>query len=164
MNLAVQVVSVDIAQSSAEITELLRRSFAGVAEEMGLTHENCPHHVAFMTEERLLAQLRRKDARCFGIRIDSEWVGFVAVAPYHGDYEITRLAVAPGHRHKGYGRALVERACDAAREMGLSEISLGMIDENRLLKKWYEAQGFIPGEPFRPEGAPYTVCGMSRKL
>jgi ribosomal protein S18 acetylase RimI-like enzyme len=158
------VIPVDIVQSCAEITGLLRRSFAGVAEEMGLTRENCPYHVAFMTEERLLAQLGREDARSFGIRVDSEWVGFVAVAPYQGDYEITRLAVAPEHRHIGYGKALIDRACEVARELGLREISLGMIDENKVLKKWYEAQGFIPGEPFRPEGALYTVCGMSKKL
>ncbi len=158
------VVPVNIAQDYAQITRLLRRSFLGVAQEMGLTKENCPQHVAFMTEERLLAQLDRKDAHCLGIRDGSGWVGFVAVAPYHGAYEITRLAVAPEHRHKGYGMALMECACKVARQIGLQEIGLGMINENTVLKKWYEERGFVPDEPFRPQGVPYTVCGMLKKL
>lgn len=158
------VESVDIALYSQEITQLLRRSFGDVAQAMGLTQENCPNHVAFMTESRLLAQLARGDAHCLGIRAGGSWVGFVAVAPYHGAYEITRLAVAPEHRHRGYGKALMDRACAVARDLGLEEIGLGMIYENTVLLKWYESQGFVAGEPFQPQGVAYTVCGMAKKL
>ena len=159
----IEVVPVNIETERAEITRLLRRSFIGSAEEMRLTEENCPHHVAYMTEERLREQLAR-GSRCLGIAWRGEWIGFVAVAPYMDNYEITRLAVTPEHRRNGYGRKLIDAACDAARELGLTEISLGMIDENRVLKKWYEAQGFIPGEPFRNPGDLFTRCGMTKRL
>ena len=112
----------------------------------------------------MLAQLDRQGAHCLGIKENAEWVGFVAVAPYHDAYEITRLAVAPEHRHQGYGRMLMESACRVAREIGLQEIGLGMTNENTVLKNWYVAQGFVPGEPFSLPGIPYTVCGMIKKL
>jgi ribosomal protein S18 acetylase RimI-like enzyme len=99
-----------------------------------------------------------------GIREDGRLVGFVAVAPYRDSYEITRLAVDPAFRHRGCGRALMDAACDAAREMGLSEIGLGVVNENTVLKKWYEAQGFVAGEPFVIPNAAFTACGMLKKL
>lgn len=158
------VVAVDVTKEGAEIAALIRQSFAGVADMLGLTRENCPTHVAFLPEEKLLVPLLQPGARCLGIRGNGRWVGFVAVAPYRDSYEITRLAVSPEHRHKGYGKALLDAACAAARAIGLDEICLGMIEGNTVLKRWYMSQGFVPGEPFRPLGLPYTVCGMSKKL
>jgi ribosomal protein S18 acetylase RimI-like enzyme len=113
---------------------------------------------------RLLEQLGNERTFCYGIRDNGKWIGFVAVAPYGDSYEITRLAVAPEHRHKRYGRDLMDRACDKARELGLESIGLGMLNENVVLKKWYEAQGFVAGEPFVPAGTSFTVCGMSKQL
>lgn len=164
MNDSVMVEPVDITRYSAEITHLLRRSFDGVAKTMGLTRENCPNHVAFLSEDRLLAQLAHPQAHCLGIRDNGGWVGFVAVAPYRGDYEITRLAVAPECRHRGYGSALIDHACAVAKTLGLEEIGLGMIYENTVLLKWYEALGFAASQPFRLPGVPYTICAMSKRL
>ena len=160
----VAIIPVNISEESIAITQLLRDSFIGIANEMGLTEENCPYHVAFITEKRVLEQLHKKNAFCFGIQENGIWIGFVAVAPYGDGYEITRLAVAPEHRHKGYGRALMDMACGKARKLGLDSIGLGTLYENKKLIKWYEAQGFIAGEPFVPTGASYSVCGMSKIL
>jgi ribosomal protein S18 acetylase RimI-like enzyme len=159
-----EIIRVNIKKDYIPITRLLRDSFIGIAEEMGFTEENCPNHVAFITQERVLEQLGSDMAYCFGIRDDGKWIGFVAVAQYGESYEITRLAVMPEYRHKGYGRALMDRACDKARELGLESIGLGMLYDNVVLKQWYEAQGFVAGEPFTPEGASFTACGMSKKL
>lgn len=158
------VEAVDIRRDVDEITDLIRTSSIGVAQAFGLNEQNCPYHVAFMTRERMLGQLDRPDAYCFGIREGGEWIGFVALAPYSGAYEITRLVVLPDYRHRGYGRKLVDAACDQARKIGLQEVGLGMIDENTRLKRWYEAQGFIADEPFRSPGAAFTTCAMSKTL
>lgn len=161
---SVQILPVCMETDGEAIAQLLRRAFADIAREMGLTPENCPSHVAFITRERLLRQLGGANTACLGIRADGAWVGFVAVAPYHGSHEITRLAVAPEYRHRGYGHRLMDAACDSARAMGLTEIGLGMTDANTRLKRWYEAQGFAAGEPFTLPGLPYAVCGMLKKL
>jgi ribosomal protein S18 acetylase RimI-like enzyme len=131
---------------------------------MGFTKDNCPNHFAFITEERVLEQLNKENAFCFGIQDNGVWIGFVAVAPYGEGYEITRLAVAPDNRHKGYGRALMDTACNKARKLGLTSIGLGTLYENNVLIKWYESQGYVAGEPFVPEGAFYIVCGMRKCL
>ena len=146
------------------IVRLLHSAFADIARAMGITPENWPSYVAFITPERLLRQLGGKDADCLGIRADGAWVGFVAIAPYGKGYEITRLAVLPEYRHRGYGRRLMDAACDKARARGLKEIGLGIMDANQALKRWYEAQGFVAGEPFTPPGLPFAVCGMLKKL
>jgi ribosomal protein S18 acetylase RimI-like enzyme len=159
-----EVLPVCIQKDCEEIARLLCRAFADSGRELGLTPENCPQYVGFMTPERLLRQLGAKDAVCLGIQADGAWVGFVAVAPYRNSHEITRLAVAPEYRHRGYGRRLMDAACDRARAMGLTEIGLGVAEANKRLKRWYEAQGFVPGEPFAPPGLPFAVCGMLKKL
>ena len=160
----IRIVPVLIAREAADITLLLRHAFLPLARDMGLTEENCPQYVAFMTRERLLAQLDHPGAYCLGIREGRQWVGFVAVAPYRDTYEITRLAVAPEYRHKGYGSALMDAACQIARRMGLTQIGLGIVNENAVLKAWYQKQGFIPGQPFCLPGVPYTICGMLKQL
>lgn len=161
---SVEVLPVCIETDCEQIVRLLHDAFADIARAMGLTPENCPSHVAFITPERLRRQLGGKDAACLGIRADGAWVGFVAVAPHRDSHEITRLAVAPEYRHRGYGRRLMDAAYDKARAMGLTEIGLGMADANTVLKRWYEAQGFVAGEPFTPPGLPFAVCGMLKKL
>lgn len=155
---------IDIAREIGAVGDLIRLAFSEVADRMGFTRENSPTYPAFIANERLLRQLDRPEARCLGIRADGKLVGFVAVAPYRDSYEVSRLAVDPAYRHRGYGRALMDAACDAAREMGLTEIGLGVVNENAVLKKWYEAQGFVAGEPFSIPNAAFTACGMLKKL
>ncbi|HML48766.1 MAG TPA: GNAT family N-acetyltransferase [Clostridia bacterium] len=147
-----EILPVCLETDCGQIVRLLHRAFEDIAREMGLTPESWR------------GQLGGKDAACLGIRADGEWVGFVAVAPHRDSYEITRLAVAPEYRHRGYGRRLMDAACDRARAMGLAEIGLGMADANKVLKRWYEAQGFVADESFTPPGLPYAVCGMLKKL
>ncbi len=155
---------IDIAKEIDAVGNLIRLAFSEVADRMGFTRENSPTYPAFIANERLLTQLNRPEARCMGIRMDGKLVGFVGIAPYQDMYELTRLAVDPAYRHRGYGRVLMDAACDVAREIGLSEIGLGVVNENTVLKKWYEAQGFVPGEPFAIPNAAFTACGMLKKL
>lgn len=156
---------VDLAKEIGAVGDLVRLAFADIADLLSFTRENSPGFTAFVSDEKLLAQLDRAEARCLGIREDGKLVGFVAIAPYEDEYIVTRLAVRPEFRHRGYGRALMDAACDAAREMGLSEIGLGLVNENTALKRWYLAQGFVMyGQPYPAPGEAYTVCEMVKAL
>jgi ribosomal protein S18 acetylase RimI-like enzyme len=160
-----KIESVDIAKEIGAVGDLVRLAFSEVAERLGFTRENSPGFTAFVTDEKLLDQLDRAETRCLGIRADGQLVGFVAVAPYEDEVIVTRLAVRPDLRHRGYGRALMDAACDIAREMGLSEIGLGLVNENAALKRWYLAQGFVTyGEPYHIPGEAYSVCEMVKAL
>ncbi|MGK5558104.1 N-acetyltransferase family protein [Actinomadura kijaniata] len=63
------------------------------------------------------------------------------------------LAVDPGERGRGIGRALMEAACDRAREQGARRITLRVLGGNDPARRLYESLGFnvegvLPGEFF----------------
>jgi len=61
---------------------------------------------------------------------------------------LARLIVSPGHRGKGYGRALVEKLSEKARELfSCSEFSLYVVRDNEVATRCYSKAGF--------EEAPY---------
>lgn len=152
----------DISAVIAETGALIRRSFLTVAEQFGLTRENCPSHPAFVCDEGLLSQL--KEAYCIGFFQAGELAGFAALVRRKDGYELSRVAVAPEKRHLGYGRRLVAAAVKKARDMGLKEIQIGIIDEHAVLKDWYLAQGFELLPARRYPSLPFTVRPMRLTL
>ena len=57
------------------------------------------------------------------------------------------LAVRPGRRGAGIGRALLAAVESAAREMGCGRITLEVRADNDRAKALYRKTGFAPGEP-----------------
>lgn len=91
--------------------------------------------------------------------------GFVELVPRPtGDLELRRLAVDPRERHVGLGRELVEFACRAAAELGASRITIGIIEENARLRRWYLAAGFTHTGTRRFPHLPFTVGYMERRI
>ena len=54
-----------------------------------------------------------------------------------------RLAVLPSYRHRGIGRALMDFAFKTVKKHGGKKVSIGIINENRVLKNWYMEYGFV---------------------
>lgn len=77
---------------------------------------------------------------------------------------LERLAVLPARRHRGIGRRLLERVATAARAQGARELSIGIIDDEVVLKRWYEALGFHVVGTKRLPHLPFTVCYLARQL
>lgn len=70
------------------------------------------------------------------------------------------IIILPEYRQNGYGKELLDFCKLKAKEFGASKIRLGMIDDNRLLRKWYEDNGFINVGYKKYAGAPFTVGNM----
>lgn len=71
-----------------------------------------------------------------------------------------QVVVLPKFWNQGVGTALPEYAKANAVEQNIHKVSLGMIDDNKKLKKWYEKNGFINvGYQQRPN-APFLVGYM----
>lgn len=74
-------------------------------------------------------------------------IGNASVIPYLRNkkrvYLIANIAVDPGYRRKGIGRALTRRALDHARAKGVDEIWLHVRDDNSAAIKLYESLGFV---------------------
>ena len=146
--------------------DVMRRSFATVAEEFNFTEENAPTNAAFMTIERLRESLTR-GVSLFGMFAGGQLVGTVALerSPDNADvFYLERLAVVPEQRHLKHGKALLDFAFNTARDAGGKKISIGTIDENQRLKKWYLDYGFVEVCVRRYEHLPFSVCFMEKTI
>jgi diamine N-acetyltransferase len=153
---------------------IIRRSFKTVADDFGLTRENCPGHTAFLTTKSLRNE-RDHGLKCFGLFSDQRQVGFVGIEQYEpetlvrpGDrekrYWLEKLAVLPSYRHQGYGEMLVDFAVQHVLEGGGTCITLGMMNEHSVLKRWYLGRGFGETELKKFAHLPFVVCFMEKSL
>lgn len=158
-----------IVQSATEIAqcaELLRQAFGTVAREFGLTESSAPTNPAFITESKLVEYLK-KPVALYGLLADDQLIGCVATERSRqdsGTYYIERLAVRPEQRHNGYGQRLLNFALDMIRRNGGTTASLGIMNNNGLLKEWYLGQGFVETGRKSFEHLPFEVCFMSREI
>ncbi|MBP3704108.1 MAG: GNAT family N-acetyltransferase [Clostridia bacterium] len=143
---------------------VIRRSFATVAEEFGLTPENCPTHTSFMPLEKLQKHFDWGWQMFMLIEGDVS-VGFYGLSEKeNGCFELHNLAVLPEYRHHGYGRQLLEDAKRRVLEQGGNALEIGIIEEHTVLKNWYIANGFVPVGtktfPHLPFTAGYLTCPL----
>jgi len=154
---------VDIGADLRECAGLIRACFAGVAGQFGLTPSNCPSHPAFLKTDKLV-KMRAEGARFLGLTVDDRLAGLVSVRLRERLCYIEKLCVLPEHRHRGFGKRLMEAAEDYAREHGCQRASIGIIDENKVLKDWYVDMGFRVTDSKRYGRLPFTVCMMEKTL
>lgn len=122
---------------------VIHAGFATVAAAFHLTPENCPTNGAFLP----LVRLQRDDERgdlLFGAWQGERLIGFLQLSDLGGGvWELQKLTVLPDCRHGGVGRTLVAFARDTAAGLGAATLRIGIIEENRRLRHWYEALGFV---------------------
>ena len=145
--------------------EVIRASFLTVANDLGLTEENCPKYVGFVTTaERLQTQLSW-GWWMYGLFEDGQLIGYVSISKVSADgdtdavdraYEIHNLAVLPEHRHKGYGRQLLNFCAAKIKESGGRIINISIIEENPVLKNWYAEYGFTHTGTKKYDHLPFT--------
>ena len=148
----------------SDATDVIRQSFRTVADEFGLTSENCPSHPAFLNKEHLRA-LVEGGLRLFGCYDDEKLTGVIGIQQRTShDFEIERLAVLPEYRHRGVGAKLMIFAREQIVREGGEKACIGVIDENTVLKQWYEQQGFVVTSIKRFPHLPFSVCFMEMVL
>jgi diamine N-acetyltransferase len=147
-----------------EAANVVRVSFATVAHELGLDAANCPTHPTFLSDEQVTAMI--SDGMCFyGLFVDRMMVGVVGEKRVNEqDYTVEKLAVLPNLRHGGFGRQLMDHACDLARRAGGQRVTIAIVDENETLKQWYLGMGFRITEIRRYDHLPFQVCCMERNI
>jgi ribosomal protein S18 acetylase RimI-like enzyme len=145
---------------------IIRAAFQTVADQFGYTPESTPTLPAYIKVERVKAEVE-KGVRYFGLFNGERQVGSVALEQKAGDpstFFLERLAVLPEARHHGLGVLLMDFAFARAREAGAKKVSIAIIDENRVLKAWYERYGFLEtGKKTYPH-LPFTVSFMEKDV
>lgn len=140
--------------------DVIRQGFGTVAKDFGLTIENCPTNGAFIKTERLVND-KSKGNNMFVLIADEEIVGYMQIEKVvNNNYELQKITVLPEFRHCGYGKILLDCAKDKVRELKGSKITIGIIEENEILKQWYIKHGFIHVGTHKFNHLPFTAGFM----
>lgn len=140
--------------------DIIHKSFQTVADEMGLTKENCPGHTAFMPLKKLREQLKCGNPM-FLYKYENKFVGYFSLSVNGDSAEINNLSVLPEFRHLGIGKELVDFAVDYSKNtLGVDKIKIGIIEENTVLKEWCGKLGFVHTGTKHFEHLPFTVGFM----
>ena len=137
--------------------EIIRASNATVAKDLGLTEQNCPKFVGFVTTAERLQTHHSWGWWVYGLYEDELLVGYVSISKEaDGAYEIHNLAVAPDYRHKGYGKQLLDFCITQVQGLGGEKVIISIIEENTVLKNWYAVYGFVHTGTKKFEHLPFT--------
>ena len=148
----------------AQCANVIRQAFSTVADEFGLSLENCPTNAAFMTKARLDTDLH-KGNMMYGLYTDGALAGFVQLQKKSdARYELKNISVLPLYRHAGYGTMLLDHAAGCVRSLGGTRIDIGIIEENTVLKNWYLQYGFVHDGTTVLQHLPFTVGFMHLQL
>lgn len=121
----------------AECVNVIRKSFATVAEEFGFTEENAPRFTAFaVTSERLNWHQNHEHRPMKAYRDNGKIAGYYSLSLQEGgECELNNLCVLPEYRHRKIGEKLLMNAFDEARKRGCTKMNIGIVEENGLLKR-----------------------------
>ncbi len=143
-----------------ECVRVIRNSFQTVADEFGFTEGNAPRFTAFATtEERLAWHLDGEHRLMYLDEENGKACGYYSLK-LNGDgtCELSNLSVLPEYRHRGIGGRLLKHSMETARAQKCSTINLSIVEENTVLRKWYEDNGAVHTGTEKFDFFPFT-CG-----
>ena len=148
-----------------ECVAVIRNSFMTVADELGFTAENAPRFTAFsISDDKLYDQLDNEHRLMVAYCLDNgKIIGYYSLLlQENSQCELNNLCVLPEYRRNQIGAALLNDATIRAKKMGCVKIKIGIVEENRVLRKWYEDKGFIHIGTRKFDFFPFT-CGYMEK-
>ncbi|MBP5186150.1 MAG: GNAT family N-acetyltransferase [Clostridiales bacterium] len=147
-----------------ECVSVIRSAFKTVADDLGFTPENAPRFTAFATDEkRLWYQYCEEHRPMYVFEKDGKIIGYYSLAILNDDeIELNNLAVLPDQRHNGIGKKLLEDCFSRAQKRGAINVKIGIVEENKILRKWYESFGFVHTDSVKYDFFPFT-CGYMEK-
>ena len=139
---------------------VIRNSHQTVADSFGFTTENAPGYVAFATDEnRLRWHMDGEHRLMFVEEQDGIIRGYYSLLlKENNECELGNLSVLPEYRHLGIGTALLKHSVKIAREHHCSVMRLSIVEENAVLRKWYEQNGAVHTGTEKFDFFPFT-CG-----
>lgn len=145
---------------------VIRASFQTVADEFGFTEENAPRYTAFATDvQRIRWQLLAEQRPMYAYFEGDTIVGFYSLSMQDENAcELNNLCVLPAYRHKGVGEKLLLDALERAKELGCTKMNIGIVEENQVLRKWYEEFGFVHFGCKKYDFFPFTCGYMAKEL
>ena len=148
-----------------QCVQVIRDSFQTVADEFGFTADNAPGFTAFSTTETKLLQWMEDQHRpMFGYYDENgELIGYYnLLVQSDRECELGSLCVLPDHRHCGIGKKLLNDSLARAKAYKCIAMKLSIVEENSVLRRWYEKNGFVHTGTKKFDFFPFT-CGYMEK-
>ena len=145
---------------------VIRAAFQTVADEFGFTEENAPRFTAFATDEaRLLWQMDAQHRLMYLDEENGTVCGYYSLLLKDQDEcELGSLAVLPAFRHRGIGGSLLRHAAATAAALHCRAMNLSIVEENSVLREWYERNGAIHTGTEKFDFFPFTCGNMKIPL
>ena len=161
----VSILPIEIKYDLDRLLYVIKESFLTVANAFDLSEKNAPTNPAFLKMDSLKKSIN-DHVDFYTAKEGNDIVGCVGIQPgkAEGEYYIERLAVLPSRRHNHIGTELLEYAVNEIKKRGGKTVSIGIINENTILKEWYEAFGFQTSDIKAFSHLPFTVCLMKIEL
>lgn len=122
--------------------QVIRESFATVADDFDLTIDNCPTNGAFTQAKHLKIDLE-KGNQLFGLYLGKKMIGFFELVYNEGNQAtLEKVAIIPPERGKKYGEFILDKVREIAKNDHIERIDIGIIKENIRLKEWYQRNGY----------------------
>lgn len=149
-----------------ECVQVIRHSHQTVADEFGFTKENAPRYVAFATDENRLMWHMDHEHRLMFLNDENGAIrGYYSLLmKQDGECELGNLSVLPEYRHQGIGTELFRHAIDTAREHHCRIMRWSIVEENTVLRKWYERNGAVHTGTEKYDFFPFTCGYMELQL
>lgn len=149
-----------------ECVQVIRESFRTVADAFGITAENAPRFTAFSTNsERLYWHLEEEYRPMYAFLDKGKITGYYSLLLQENrTCELNNLSVLPEYRHKGIGARLLRHALQTAEKLDCHKVEIGIVEENQVLRKWYENFGFVHTGTKKFEFFPFTCGYMEKKI
>lgn len=146
-----------------ECVEVIKSGFMTVAKQFDITPENAPAFTAYATDEaKILYWMDEQKRPMYGFYEDGKLLGYYNLMVKDEECELGSLCVLPDYRHKGIGEELLNDSIKHAQELGCKIMKLSIVEENKVLRKWYESFGFIHTGTVKYDFFPFT-CGYLEK-
>jgi ribosomal protein S18 acetylase RimI-like enzyme len=154
----IQLIRHIVESELVECLEVIHKGYKTVADKFGLNDDNCPDSGgATLKYEKLLASYN-KGKKMFAYFLDEKVVGFMEFHIVDNDtVKIGDIVVLPEYRNKGIGTELLNYSKKFCKNNGFTKLTLGMIDDNIMLKKWYIKNGFCESHTMKYPKAPFTT-------
>ncbi len=149
---------------SEEIAKIVATSNKDVATQFNINRQNNPKHPSFSDKNWILSDFERGE-KYFIFREGGKSVGCVAFEQPNSQVGyLNRLSVIPECRGKGIGKQLVNHIFSYAKDIGIEEISIGIIAKHEILKNWYLNLGFVENGLKEFPHLPFDVLFMKFNL
>ena len=95
--------------------------------------------------------------------LDGKIVGYYSLALLSKkEIELNNLSVLPEYRHNKIGTKLLQDCFERARKLEAEKIKIGIVEENAVLRSWYERYGFYHTGTQKFDFFPF-ICGYMEK-